>query len=37
MPANDVRAERIHTEVALLVLDESRMPLAWDHDWVWGL
>jgi len=34
MLANDVRAERIYPQVARLILGETRMPWAWEYQWL---
>jgi CubicO group peptidase (beta-lactamase class C family) len=34
MLANDVRAERIYPELARMILGETKMPWAWEYDWV---
>jgi len=34
MLANDVRAERLYPEIARLVLGKTRMPWAWEYDWL---
>jgi CubicO group peptidase (beta-lactamase class C family) len=34
MLANDVRAERIYPEVSRLVLGDTKMPWAWEYDWL---
>ena len=34
MLANDVRAERIYPDVARLVLGKTRMPWAWEYEWL---
>ena len=34
MLANDVRAERIYPEIARVVLGDTRMPWAWEYEWL---
>lgn len=34
MLANDVRAERIYPELSRFVLGDTRMPWAWEYDWL---
>jgi hypothetical protein len=34
MLANDVRAERIYPELARMVLGDTKMPWAWEYDWL---
>jgi CubicO group peptidase (beta-lactamase class C family) len=34
MLANDVRAERVFPEVARAILGETRMPWAWEYEWL---
>jgi hypothetical protein len=34
MLANDVRAEKIYPEVVRVVLGETKMPWAWEYEWL---
>jgi CubicO group peptidase (beta-lactamase class C family) len=34
MLGNDVRAERIYPEIARIILGETKMPWAWEYDWL---